>query len=145
MSTLFVSAKEDGNTFKVLSAVSLALGSDFVTAADPIFPQLKKYDTIVLGSGVYANRVHRNLLSWLDILCAEDFKEGSKVYLFMTWIGRGSSNKATFNSLASYLAEKNIDLQPSWMECYGNMKKLIWPSHPNEQDILKVIDWAKGL
>lgn len=145
MSTLFVCAKGNGNTYKVLSAVSLSLGSDLVLAGgDPALP-LKTYDVIVLGSGIYAGRVHRNLLAWLDSLCAEDLKDDVRIYLFMTWIGRGSSDTATFKALSSYLSAKDIYLQPSWMQCYGAMKKLIRPSHPDGQDILKVIDWAKGL
>ena len=142
---MFVSAKENGNTFKVLSAVSLSLGSELVLAGRAPVSPLKTYEVIVLGSGVYAGRVHRNLLAWLDSLGAEDLKDDVRIYLFMTWIGRGSSDKATFNALSSYLAAKGILLQPSWMHCYGAMKKLIRPSHPDGQDIHKVLAWAKGL
>jgi menaquinone-dependent protoporphyrinogen IX oxidase len=145
MKKLFVSAKESGNTFEVISSVSQALGSDLIIASNPVSVDLKSYDVIILGSGVYMNKVHKNLFSWLDSTEAASFKDGVSIYLFLTWIGRGASDKAAYKALASYLANKHILLQPSLMECYGNMKKLIWPSHPDEKDISKVLDWARAL
>lgn len=144
MSVLLVCPKNKGNTFKVCSYVAnnsdaelLVLGQSQVQVSD-----LKKYRSIILCSGVYGDKVHKDLLGWLGQVAKASIHKNAKFYMFLTWFGRGQSNKNTIEEVKNILAKNKINLENDYITCYGG-RGIIRHGHPNNEDCKKVLNWVR--
>jgi hypothetical protein len=141
---LLVSAKDEGNTRKVLEAISASSCAKLVQATDrPVTVGDSKI--VVLGSGVYGGKVHRNLVSWVEDLDVGSLAEGTRLYLLLTWIGRGRSNEAAYARFEKVLEKKGLSLQSDCPSCYGQFTSMIRKHHPDETDIRAMVRWAEGV
>lgn len=145
MKQIILCPKEFGNTFTVCEYLHNNSDADLMVINNPEKRDFSSYDSIILASGVYANHVHKNIVSFLKDIPADSINKSSKIYLFLTWIGRGSSDKSAFNEVKRLLCEKGINIEENYIECYGNVKRIIKKSHPNEEDCKKVLSWMEGL
>ena len=145
MKKLIVCSRESGNTQKVCSYVASNSEIALKVAARTTKEDLACIDVIVLASGVYANHVHKNILRWIDSLEKDIIKPNATIYLFLTWFGRGKSDKAAFNEVKQRLIEKGVKLEDNYMTCFGQGMAVIRSSHPDEEDCKKVLSWANEL
>lgn len=98
-----------------------------------------------MASGVYLDHVHKNILAWINDIEKAAIGPKAKVYIFLTWFGRGDSDKAAFNEVEYLLREKGIKLESNYMKCFGKGMGLIRPSHPNEEDYNNALLWTNKL
>ncbi len=70
-----------GNTKKVASAIAEVLQAEVVSPKDVSYGQLREYDLIGFGSGVYFSRLHRSIGEFVDEM---PVMEGGKAFLFFT-------------------------------------------------------------
>jgi menaquinone-dependent protoporphyrinogen IX oxidase len=140
MKKLIVCPKELGNTYKVCSYVSNNSDIELKVVTETTKIDLTKYDAIILASGVYGNHVHKNILNWLN----NNQLSNVKIYAFLTWIGRGKSDKAAFDEVKMVVSEKGAMLEDNYIECFGKMS-IVRYSHPNDNDCKKVLSWANLL
>lgn len=144
MSTLLVCPKNKGNTFDVCSYVANNSDAELLAGNKIRKKDLKKYTSIVLCSGVQGGKAQKGLLKWLKPIKRASINKNAKIYMFLTWFGRGKSDKSALNGVEKILKKKKMNLENDYMTCYGG-KFIIRPSHPNEKDFKKVLNWVNSL
>ncbi|SMC78663.1 flavodoxin domain-containing protein [Papillibacter cinnamivorans] len=145
MKKLILCPRSSGNTYQVCSYVSAHSDSELQVVNEAAAPDLSSYDTIILASGVYGGHVHKNLLRFIEHIPAGGLRPGAKVSVLLTWIGRGSSDRAAFDEIRQALKEKGIPVDESYMKCFGKGFGVIRSSHPDEADCRNVLSWVNGL
>ncbi|NLY81813.1 MAG: hypothetical protein GX078_03400 [Clostridiales bacterium] len=145
MKKLIVYSKESGNTHKVCSYVSGNSDTDLKVVGKTTKYDLPYYDVIILASGVYMNHVHANILTWINSIEKNTIDSNTKFYLFLTWFGRGNSDKSAFDEVKQLLKAKGIELEDNYMKCFGKGMGMIRISHPNEEDCKNVLLWTNKL
>ena len=70
-----------GNTLKLAEAMAQALGADLIRLRDRSKGDLRDYDLVGLGSGIYGSRHHRELLAFAG---RARFRRGAEVFIFST-------------------------------------------------------------
>lgn len=145
MKKLIICPKESGNTWKVCQYIASNSDIELISIAKNTQYDLPNSDVIIVASGVYGNHVHKNIVAWIDSIGKNTIASNTKVYLFLTWFGRGNSDKTTFNEVKRLLGEKGIQLEDDYMKCFGKGMAVIRTSHPSEEDCNNVLAWAKEL
>lgn len=145
MKKLIVCPKESGNTYKVCSYVANNSEVDLAVVATRTGYDLSSYDVIILASGVYMNTAHKDMVTWIQSIEKDTIKPNTKVYLFLTWFGRGASDKAAFEAVKTVLKSKGIKLEDNFITCFGKGMGLVRISHPDEEDYKNVLSWADSL
>lgn len=145
MKKLIVCSKESGNTYKVCHYVSSNSDIELKVIDKTTKCDLIDYNVIILASGVYGNHVHKNILTWVNSFEENTINLNAKVYLFLTWFGRGDSDIATFNEVKHSLSVKGIKLEDNYVKCFGKGMGLVRMSHPNEEDYKNVLLWANEI
>jgi len=145
MKKLIVCSKQTGNTYKVCSYVSSNSDVKLKIVSSTTKYDLPYYDVIILASGVYGGRVHKNILKWINSIKNNTINSKTKVYIFLTWLGRGNSDKVAFNGVNNLLREKGLKLEENYTKCFGKSFGLIRNSHPNEEEYKNVLLWVNKL
>ena len=143
MSVLLVCSKERGNTFDVCNYISNNIDVDLLVINKKEINDLKKYKSIILCSGVYLGAVHKNLLEFIAKIDKTSFHKDAKIYLFLTWFGRGKSDKTAISKVKYALEKKNLNLAENYFSCFGG-KGPIRNAHPDKDDFNNVLNWIKS-
>jgi hypothetical protein len=64
--------------------------------------------------------------------------------VFLTWFGRGQSDKSAIQGVKKILEEKTMSLENDYMTCFGKGIGIIRYSHPNKEDCEKALNWVKS-
>ncbi len=144
MKKIILCPKKTGNTYNVCSFVSENTDFEIKVINENSKIDLDNYDIILLSSGVYANKVHKNISKWINNMDTVESKTG-KVFLFLTWFGRGNSDSVACNQVKTLLADKKINLQENYTKCFGQGMGFIRKNHPNANDMINVLHWANEL
>ncbi len=142
---LMVCPKKTGNTYKVCSYAAEQLGANMQIAEQSAAADLSQYDTVILASGVYGGQAHKNILSWIRDGQMDAIKPDAKIYVLLTWIGRGKSDRDAFECIRGVLAEKGRKPEADYMTCFGRGMGFIKASHPDKEDLENVLGWAQNL
>lgn len=145
MKKIIICPKKNGNTFDVCSYVSSNSDVESRVIVKKSKYDLSYYDVIILSSGIYLNHIHKKLLTWIDSIEKDTVDSKTKVYLFLTWFGRGDSDKVAFKEVKDLLREKGIKLEDNYMKCFGKGMGVIRTSHPDETDYKNVLAWVNDL
>lgn len=145
MKKIILCPKNSGNTYEVCKYVSKETKSELKVIDQGSHIQAEEYDVIILASGIYGGHIHKNISGWIKNLNVSQNIKTAKIFLFVTWLGRGKSDKDAFEETKNLLKCKGINLQENYMECYGRSFKIIKRNHPNEDDKKKVLEWAEKL
>ncbi|MBN2261226.1 MAG: hypothetical protein JW702_11810 [Clostridiales bacterium] len=138
MKGLVLTAKADGNTYAMAKKLSEEL--DFELQYFKDFKNcIRDYDWIILSSGIYGGKVHKDFLDWINRI---DFHNNSKkILLFFTWIGFGKSNIKAYNEVKELLANKNLIADSEFKTYYG--KTLLFRrKHPSFEDEFDLKHWV---
>ena len=82
MKTLILFHSEHhGNTKKVADVIGKTLGADIVRSVDTTLPDLKEYDLVGFGSGIYYGKFHDSLYRAVEDLTDQ---KGKKAFVFST-------------------------------------------------------------
>ncbi len=145
MKTVFICPKVKGNTGNLCSYAARKTGSDlFLLEQDDIF-SLLKYDRIVLASGVYGGKLHKQLSSILKRFRKEDLKTSCKIYIFLTWFGRSHSDRDAFQEAKEILNTKGIILESDTFSCFGAGFCFIRHGHPDKNDRARLLEWVQKI
>ena len=144
MSVLLVCPKSRGNTFDVCSYVADNSDAELLVINQSEVTDLKKYKSIILCSGVYGDQIHRVLWRWLGKIEKTSIHENAKIYMFLTWLGRGQSDQAAVKEVKSVLEKKRVSLEDDYITCHGRQLGIIRYGHPNEEDCEKVLNWVRS-
>lgn len=144
MKKVILCPKASGNTYEICKYVKDNTDCELKVIDEKTNIDLEEYDVIILTSGVYANHAHKNIIRWIND--GQDCKKiKAKVYLFLTWIGRGKSDQAAYTEIKKLLQAKDIKLEDDYITSYGKFMGVFKTNHPNEEDKKKVLDWVKKL
>jgi len=160
MKTLIICISvHQGNTRKVAERMAKVLDADMISPNDFDVKELKRYDLIGLGSGIYDYKHHVSLLKLAENLPDLNRK---RVFLFST---SGIIRKSFHDELKRRLSEKNAvmvddfyckgfnknnvrdnlnfleNFAIDFLQWIGGMNK----GRPNEEDLKKAEEFAKGL
>lgn len=80
-SLILFHSEHHGNTKKVANVIGNVLGAFMVRSVDAAPPDLKEYDLVGFGSGIYYGKFHDSLYRAVDGLADQ---KGKKVFLFST-------------------------------------------------------------
>lgn len=145
MKKIILCPKNSGNTYEVCRYVSEKSGSELKVIDEGTDIQREEYDVIILASGIYGGHIHKNISGWIKNLKETHSVKMPKVFLFVTWIGRGKSDKSAFEETKVLLKDKEINLQENYIECFGKSFGIIKRKHPDENDKKKILDWMQQL
>ena len=106
MSALLICPKSKGNTLNVCSYVANNSDAELLVINQSEVNDLKKYKFIILRSSVHGDKVHRDLLRWLGQIEKTSIHENAKIYMFLTWFGRGQSDKNAIKEVKNILEKK---------------------------------------
>lgn len=143
--SLVLYASSSGNTEKVAKVISNELACSSVKLDEEFNCNdinLKEYDLIIIGTGIYAGKPHKNLVKFLKSI---DEKTSKKFALFITWFGRGNGDKQIFNACKEMLIEKNQIVIEDYFQCYGEGFVFVRKGHPNQEELLQAKNWVKTI
>ncbi len=142
MGVLIVCPKSSGNTYNVSRYIANNSDAELLVINQNEVNDLMKYKSIILCSGVYGDKVHKDLIGWLRQVKKTSINENTKFYMFLTWFGRGQSDKNAIKEVKNLLGMNKINLDDDYITCYGG-KGIIRHGHPNKEDFDKVLDWMR--
>jgi len=144
MKSVVIYSSISGNTEKIahciadeLSCQAIDLNKSNINDID-----LEGIDIVFIGSGVYAGRLHKNIIRFINNFSNQNVKA---IVFFATWFGRGKSIETAINNCKNILLNKNYNVLNEYFECYGNGFKFIRKNHPNEKEYAKARVWAKHI
>ena len=155
MNILLICPKNKGNTFTVFSYIIehaqkhennielYTLSESKSSKIDPI--DLSDYDKIIFGSGVYGGKIHNALSVFLANIKREELKRTCQTYLFLTWFGRSTSNKDSYNQVSEILDDKGIILSNNTSDCFGSGFGIVRLGHPNTNELEDAVKWVNSL
>jgi len=145
MKTLIIYATVTGNTVKVAKAISKVLKARLVQANKVKIKDIKKYDIIGFGSGIYFYRHHISILKLARKLPSMD----KKVFIFSTrgagpgtlyhWSLRRILWKKGFERIGEFSCKGFDDVGP--LKLFGGLNK----GRPNKKDVENAKKFAKSL
>lgn len=141
-SILIVSPKKEGNTYQVASYLKANSDADIYVIDGGWKPDLEKYNHIVLCSGVYGDKIHGELSSWLRSIKSENIKADTVFHLFLTWFGRGKSDLHAMQETEKILADKGLRLIENYGSCFGG-KLVVRTGHPDGEDFSQALSWMR--
>ena len=144
MNALLVCPKSNGNTYAVCHYVVSRSDAELLLLDPRQADDLKEYTSIFLCSGVYGGSVHRDLLRWLDRIDKTSINDNAKIFVFLTWFGRGQSDRTAMRGVKRILEEKHLHLESDYMACFGQGLGFIRHGHPNEEDCIAALNWVKS-
>ena len=121
------------------------LNAEIINVNDVNINNLQNYDLIGFGSGIYGGKFHKNMLDLIEKLPSVDNK---RTFIFST---SSMEKKRYNNSIEEKLIEKGFEVIGSFTckgyDTFGPFKLVggIGKGRPNEEDIKKAVDFAKGI
>jgi flavodoxin len=139
---LICQSVHQGNTLKVAKEIAKELNADLKNPSEINFKDLKKYEFIGFGSGIYNGKHHQSLFNLLKDIEKQDNK---KTFIFST---ASIKYKKMHKSLRTELLSKGyIILDEFICKGYNNYSFLkyiggINKNRPNEKDLKKAREFA---
>lgn len=146
---IIYSSMHHGNTEKIAKAMAESINADIIKAEDIDINALNDYNLIGFGSGIYAGKMHKNILELMDKLPVYSNK---KAFVFSTsGMGKDEYN----NPIKQKLKERGLEISGSFSckgyDTFGPFKLIggIAKGRPDKDDIqdaknfvLKFIEYA---
>lgn len=143
MKNLVICPKSKGNTYNVAQYMKDHSESDFLVLEKERMNAFDEYKQIILCTGVYGDKIHTNLSEWLRKIDRSMFCNDVKFRVFLTWFGRGTSDRNAFNEAKEILLSKGLYCDDNYGSCYGGMA-FIRRGHPNKGDLDYAINWMEN-
>ena len=156
MKSIVLYSTKGGNTEKVAGEIASELGCQCMKVAkdfDPSALNLNDYDMVFVGTGNYAGRPNADMLNYLKGI---ELKNSRQFALFLTWFGRGKSDKGVFDRIKTVLEAKNQKVLDNCYKCQGEGHNLLqrffaWAmghgcrGHPDASELSAARTWALAL
>jgi len=140
---MIVSPKKEGNTYKVAKYLQERTEAELFVIENGGGTELKQYEHIFVCSGVYGDKIHKSLSVWMNGLKRKDLHENVRFHVFLTWFGRGASDRHAMNEAVRILEGKGIPYNESYGSCFGGMF-FIRKGHPNDADLQNALAWMQS-
>jgi flavodoxin len=133
------------NTEKIAKAIAHEIGGELINVRNMNTDDLNKYDLVGFGSGIYYNKIHKNIKKFVEKI---ENADKQKSFLFTT-SGRGK--KDFTEKFKELLNSKGFDAVSTFsckgFDTFGPLKIIggINKGRPNEKDIKNARNFAKYL
>jgi flavodoxin len=132
------------NTKKIAEVMATVLNAVQVRSQDVYSTDIREYDLVGIGSGVYHGKFHENLYNWVYSLPKQD---GKKAFIFST-TGSKASGERAHEHFAAVLKERGFKVIGSF-SCLGFDTALspagINRGRPNASDLKDAEEFARHL
>ena len=154
MKTIVLFSSKGGNTEKIAKEISSELNCQCVNVNkgfDSSTLDLNDFDLVFVGTGVYAGKPNVDMLNYLNEI---NLNNSRQFAVFMTWFGRGKSDKTAFDKMKTAIEGKGQKTLQSCYECQGEghtamtrgISRLMGHNangHPNAEELSAARKWAK--
>ncbi len=154
MKTIVLFSSKGGNTEKIAKEISSELNCQCVKINkdfDSSILDLNDFELVFVGTGVYAAKPNADMLNYLNEI---NLTNSRQFAVFMTWFGRGTSDKPAFDKIKTAIEAKGQRTLESCYECQGEghtfmtrgISRLIGHNangHPNTEELSAARKWAK--
>lgn len=156
MNPIVLYSSRGGNAQKVAEEIASELNCQCIKIAkDSASPtvNLNDFDLVFVGSGVYAGKPNMDMLNYLSNMSSEGKRQFA---FFLTWFGRGTSDKPALEKMKEAIEAKGPRTVESCYKCQGEghtagtrfVSRLIGHNangHPNAEELSAARAWAKEL
>jgi flavodoxin len=156
LKSIVLYSSKGGNTEKIAREIASELNCrcEKISANfDSTSIDLNDFNLVFVGTGNYSARPSDAMLNYLKEMNLNDSRHFA---LFMTWIGRGTTDKAVYKIVKAAIEAKGQKLLENYYSCLGGthskmergIARLIFPEargHPNAEDLVNARKWAKEL
>ena len=156
MKTIVLYSSRGGNTEKVANEIASELNCQCVKVdkdSDASTVDLNGFDLVLVGTGNYASKPNADMLKYLKGMHLNSSK---RFALFMTWFGRGKSDKDVYDKMKMAIEESGQEMLENCFKCQGEghtaMTSLVARlmghdsrGHPNAEELSAARRWAREL
>jgi flavodoxin len=156
LKSIVLYSSRGGNTEKIAREIASELNCRCEKISenfDSTSIDLNDFDLVFIGTGNYSARPSEVMLDYLKEMNLNDSRHFA---LFMTWIGRGTTDKAVYDIVKAAVEAKGQKLLENYYSCFGEthstmergIARLIFPDargHPTAEDLSNARKWAKEL
>jgi flavodoxin len=156
MKPIVLYSSKGGNTEKVAGEIASELNCPCVKItknSDPSTVNLNDFDLVFIGTGNYVAKPNADMLNFLKEINPESSKQFA---LFLTWFGRGTSDRDVFDNAKSVVEDKGQKMLETCYTCLGEahslgtrlFSRLIGHNaqgHPNAEELSAARQWAKEI
>jgi flavodoxin len=145
-------SSRSGNTEKVAGEIASDLNCPCIKITKEFNPStvnLRDYDLVFLGTGIYGAEPNAELLNYLNEM---NLKNNVNFALFITWFGRGTTDKVVYERIKAIVEAKGQRLLENYYSCLFEgsiiVARFIFPDskgHPTTEDLCNARKWAREL
>jgi len=145
-------SSKSGNTEKIAREIASELNcrcQKISVNYDSASVDLNDFDLVFLGTGNYGAKPNAEMLNYLKEM---NPKNNVDFALFMTWLGRGTTDKAVYDKVKAAVEAKGQSLLENYYSCLFERRsiiaRVIFPDargHPTAEDLSNARKWAKDL
>ena len=145
-------SSKSGNTEKISREISSELNCRCEKISknfDSSLIDLDDFNLVFLGTGIYGAKPNAEMLNYLK----EMNLNNNRIFaLFMTWFGRGTTDKAVYDIIKAAVEEKGQRLMENYYSClfegHSIIARVIFRNangHPTAEDLSNARKWAKEI
>ena len=145
-------SSKSGNTEKIAREISSELNCRCEKISenfDSSLIDLDDFNLVFLGTGNYGAKPNAEMLNYLK----EMNLNNNRIFaLFMTWLGRGTTDKAVYDIIKATVEEKGQRLMENYYSClfegHSIIARVIFRNangHPTAEDLSNARKWAKEI
>ena len=152
MKTIVLYSSKSGNTEKIASEIATELSCSCIKITKDFnssTANLRDFDLVFLGTGNYGAKPNADMLNYLNEM---NPKNNVNFALFITWFGRGTTDKVVYERIKAAVEAKGQRLLENYYSClfegHSIMARSRFPDaqgHPTAEDLSNAGKWAKDL
>jgi len=149
-------SSKSGNTEKIAREIASELNcrcEKIDETFDSTSIDLDNFDLVLLGTGIYGAKPNSELLNYLNEM---NPKNNVNFALFITWVGRGTTDEAVYDEIKAAVEAKGQTLLENYYSCLFEghsiiarvIGRFIFPDakgHPTAEDLSNARKWAKEI
>jgi flavodoxin len=145
-------SSKSGNTEKIAREISSELNCRCERISknfDSSLVDLDDFNLVFLGTGNYGGKPNDEMLNYLKEMNLNNCRIFA---LFMTWFGRGTSDKVVYGKIKAAVEEKGQRLMENYYSCLFEGHSIIArvkfrnaKGHPTAKDLSNARKWAKEI
>ena len=152
MKPIVLYSSKSGNTERIAGEIASELScrcEKIDGTYDSTIIDLDNFDPVFLGTGVYGGNPTAELLNYLKDMQLENSLHFA---LFMTWFGRGTTDKDAYNTVKAAVEAKGQSLLENCYSClferFSIITRFVFPDsigHPTTDDLSNARKWARDI
>ncbi len=150
MKPIVLYSSKGGNTEKIASEIASELNCSYIKISKDFNSStvnIRDFDLVFLGTGIYGAKPDADLLNYLNEM---NLKNNVIFALFITWFGRGTTDRAVYDKIKATVEAKGQILSENCYSCLFEgpsiISRRLFPKtrgHPTAEDLSNARKWAR--